>query len=300
MRDQRRADEARTGSAHRDAADGDDRQRRAQLPRRRFGVDRNKVGNNAADSEAGEEAQPEQLRQVGRIGRRKSQDAEQHVGDDQRRLTAIAVADEPHQLRTEQDADIACGQNRTKRMPRYAPGLHKMRCGKRDGADIIAVDDPDQDRPQQHLDLKRAETALVQNTRHMNFRLDGHFLSHMEVVAALVGSGWARRAQGRGLASQRKATFRRTSLLQGAALRGCSLGEVKRLGCDTDRQDRDFARNATGVAAYSAAATRGRPLRRGSAFVVSARFRMLAYIRRRQRLTIVSSSARIPEIAAAS
>jgi len=37
----------------------------------------------------------------------------------------------------------------------------QMRRGKRDGADIIAVDQRDQHRPDQHLDLERAQPAFV-------------------------------------------------------------------------------------------------------------------------------------------
>ena len=56
-----------------------------------------------------------------------------------------------------------------------------------DGADVIAVNDPYQDRPQQHLDLESAEPALIQETRNLNFRLAGHLVPS-RIIAMLVDS----------------------------------------------------------------------------------------------------------------
>ena len=67
-----------------------------------------------------------------------------------------------------------------------------MRRGESDGADIVAVDDPDQDRPQQHLDLEGAEPALIQQTRNLNFRLAGHLVP-LPIIATLFGSNPASR-----------------------------------------------------------------------------------------------------------
>ena len=75
----RRGDEARNGAADRHAADRDDRQRGAQLARRGFGVDGDDVRDDAADAEARQQTQPEHLVEIGRIGRRKREDAEQQV-----------------------------------------------------------------------------------------------------------------------------------------------------------------------------------------------------------------------------
>ena len=60
-----------------------------------FGIDGDEVRNDAADAEAGDEAQPEQLGEIGRIGGDEGEDAEQQVGEDQRGLAAVAVADQP-------------------------------------------------------------------------------------------------------------------------------------------------------------------------------------------------------------
>ena len=169
MRNERRADEAGQRAAHRHAADGDDRQRRAQPARRRFGVDRNEVGNDAADAEAGEKPQPEQLRQIGRIGGRKRQHAEQKVGDDQRRLAAVAVADKAHELRAEQHADIAGGEHPFEVARRHMPVGDEMGRGKRNRADVVAVDDPDQNRPYEHPDLERTRAPARPTDAKLEF-----------------------------------------------------------------------------------------------------------------------------------
>ena len=49
-----------------------------------------------------------------------------------------------------------------------------MRRGKGNRTDVIAVDERDQDRPENQLDLKRANAVLVQKMRNLNFRLAGH------------------------------------------------------------------------------------------------------------------------------
>src|SRR5215831_5558594 len=46
--------------------------------------------------------------------------------------------------------------------------------GEGDGADVIAVDQRDQNRPEDQLDLERAEAVLVQKMRNLNFRLARH------------------------------------------------------------------------------------------------------------------------------
>ncbi len=46
--------------------------------------------------------------------------------------------------------------------------------GKGDGADVIAVDQRDQDRPEDQLDLELANAVLVQKMRNLNFRLARH------------------------------------------------------------------------------------------------------------------------------
>ena len=63
-RHQRGRDEARDGAAERHAADGEDRQRGAHLARRGFGIDGDRVGDDAADAEARQEPQPEHLREI--------------------------------------------------------------------------------------------------------------------------------------------------------------------------------------------------------------------------------------------
>src|ERR1044071_2482317 len=43
-----------------------------------------------------------------------------------------------------------------------------------DGADVVAVDEGDQNRPQDQLDLKCADAVLVEKMRNLNFRLARH------------------------------------------------------------------------------------------------------------------------------
>src|SRR5215472_10428168 len=54
------------------------------------------------------------------------------------------------------------------------PFADQVWSGKGDGADVIAVDQRDQDRPEDQLDLERTEAVLVQKMRNLNFRLARH------------------------------------------------------------------------------------------------------------------------------
>ena len=58
LRHQGRAGEAGQRAAERDHAGGDDRERGAQIARCGFRIDRDNIGNDAADAEAGDQAQP--------------------------------------------------------------------------------------------------------------------------------------------------------------------------------------------------------------------------------------------------
>jgi hypothetical protein len=170
--------EAGQRTAHRYRADGDDRERGTQIARRRFGIDRDHIGNDAADAESGDKPQPRQLREIDGIGRGEGEHAEQEIGRDQRGFSAVIVTDPAEDLRAEQDADIAGGQDEAKLFRRHVPFLDQARRGKGDGADVIAVDQRDQDRPEDELDLKRTNAVLVQKMRNLNFRLAGHRFPH--------------------------------------------------------------------------------------------------------------------------
>src|SRR6516165_291085 len=124
------------------------------------------------------------------------------------------------------------------------PFPDQVRGGEGDGADVIAVDQRDQDRPEDQFDLERANAVFVQKMRNLNFRLAGHrFPPHFHV--------YVRR-------------------------RVASAGKVWHL----PRKD-----NRAGQAAYEDRA---------------ARFFMLPYMRRRQRLSTAISLADNPAIASAS
>ena len=174
MGHEKRADHAAERAAQRHAPHRDDRQRGAQIARRQLGADRHQIRNDAADAEAGDQPQPEELRQVGRISGDEGEDAEQKVGADQRRLAAVAVADPAENRGAEQDADIAGAQHRAERAARDAPGGDEVRRGKRDGGDVVAIDQRQQDRPEQQSDLECAQSALVEQPRNLDFRRARH------------------------------------------------------------------------------------------------------------------------------
>ena len=174
LRHQRRGGEAGQRAAERHQADGDDRQRGAQIARRRFGVDGDEVRDDAADAEPGDEAQRGQFGEIGRIGGDEGEDAEQEVGEDQRGLAAVAVADPAKDLRAEQHADIAGAEHEAELLGRDVPFLDQARRRKGDGADIVAVDHGEQHGPDDELDLERAQPVLVQEMRDLNFRRVGH------------------------------------------------------------------------------------------------------------------------------
>ena len=93
--------------------DTDQRERRAVFARRGFGIDRDNVRNDAADAEAGKQAQPEQLLKVGRVGGGEGKYAKQQVRGDQRDFAAVAVADPSEQSGAEKNSDQACAEDRT-------------------------------------------------------------------------------------------------------------------------------------------------------------------------------------------
>ena len=124
--------------------------------------------------EPGDKAQQRHFGEIGRIGGPEGEHAEQQVGGDQRGLAAIAVADPAENLRTEQHADIAGAEHQAERLRRHVPLRDQVRRGKGDGADVVAVDHRHQDRPDDQLDLERADPVLVQKMRNLNFRFAGH------------------------------------------------------------------------------------------------------------------------------
>ena len=153
-RHQHGGDEAGNGAAERHAADREDGQSRAHLPRRGFGVDGNRVGDHAADTDAGEEPQPEHLREVGREGGGQGEHAEDDVRPDQRRLAAEAVADPAEESRSEENADEAGAEDRPERAWLQSPLFDKARRGESDRRDVVAVDQHHEKRPSEQLDLE--------------------------------------------------------------------------------------------------------------------------------------------------
>ena len=97
LRHERGGHETRNGAAERYTSNRDNRKRGAQFARRGFGIDGDDIGNNAADAKARQQAQPEHLVEIGRIGRGQREDAKQQVRPNQRRLAAVAVADPAEQ-----------------------------------------------------------------------------------------------------------------------------------------------------------------------------------------------------------
>ena len=112
VRYERGGNKPRNGPADRDAAHRDDRQSGAQVPRRRLGIDGNDVGNDAADADPGQQAQPEHLLEIGGIGRGKREDAKPQVRADEGGLAAIAVADPSENGRPREYAKEARAEHR--------------------------------------------------------------------------------------------------------------------------------------------------------------------------------------------
>ncbi len=173
-RDKGGAGEPGQRPAKRHHARRDNGKRSASVARRRLGIDRDDVGNDAANAETGDEAQFRQFGEIGRVGGNEGKDAEQEVGGDQRGLAAVAITDPAEDLRAEQHAEIAGAQHEAKVFRRDMPFLDQAGHGERDGADVISVDEGNQDRPEDQLDLERADAVLIQKMRNLNFLLAGH------------------------------------------------------------------------------------------------------------------------------
>ncbi len=164
LRDEDGGDEARDGAANRNAADRDEGQGSAQVVRRRFDVDRDHVGDDSADADAGEQAQPEHLVEIRRIGGDQGEQAEQQVGAGQRYLAAGPVADPAEHARADEDSDEAGAEHRAERMRRDVPFADEVRCREGDRADVVAVDEDDEERPDEQADMERAQPAFVEQT----------------------------------------------------------------------------------------------------------------------------------------
>src|SRR6185312_4523247 len=93
---------------------------------------------------------------------------------DQRRLASVAISDPAKQGGAKQDADQARTEHRTERTGRDAPVFDQVRGCKRDSADVVAVDQYDEERPDQELDVKRTQPAFVELTRDLYHRLLSH------------------------------------------------------------------------------------------------------------------------------
>ena len=153
-----------------------------------FGIDGDEVGNDAADTEPGEKPQPGQLRQIGGIGGRVSERAEQDVRQNECGLAAVTVADPAENLRAEQHADIARAQDEAECLRLNVPFGDQMRRRKGDGADIVAVDHRQEHGPDDQLDLERAEPVFVQKLRNLNLCLAGHRSPRRFLLWRLVAS----------------------------------------------------------------------------------------------------------------
>ena len=195
MRHEGRGDKARNGSPDWHAAHRDNRQGGAQVPRRRLRVDGDHVGNDAADADTRKETQPEHLLEAGGVGGGEGERAEQQVRADQRGLAPITVAHPSEQARTDQDAEQACAEHRAQRRGCHAPVLDQIRRGERDRSDVVAVDQNDEKRPDDQVDLKRAQPALIEQARNLDFRSVRHcFPAKSHSVACLAFMKFMRRA----------------------------------------------------------------------------------------------------------
>jgi hypothetical protein len=174
LRHENRRHKSRNGAAERHAADAYNRQRGAQLARRGLGIDGDDIGNDTADAQPREQPQPEHLIEVGRIGGGQCEYAEQQIRADQRRFAAIAVAHPAKECRTKENADEAGAEDRTERAWFQGPFFSKARRGEGDGGNIVAVDEDDEERPDEQLDLERAQAALVEQPRYLNDWLIRH------------------------------------------------------------------------------------------------------------------------------
>src|SRR5436190_24136831 len=56
------------------------------------------------------------------------------------------------------------------------PIAHQVRRGERDGGDVVAVEERNEDRPDDQLDVKAADASLVKQTRDVDYRGLSHRL----------------------------------------------------------------------------------------------------------------------------
>src|SRR5204863_1327000 len=87
-------------------------QRGAEAARRVFGVERDQVGEQAAEADAGDEAQVEKLPERSGPAGEQGERAEDQAGADDGDLAAVAVADVPEQGRADEDAEQARAEDR--------------------------------------------------------------------------------------------------------------------------------------------------------------------------------------------
>src|SRR5262249_40605327 len=134
------------------------------------------------DADPCQQPQPEHLLEIGGIGCRKREDAEPQVRADERGLAAIAITDPSENGRAGEYAKEARAQHRPERAAFEPPGLHEVGRGERNRRDVVSVDENNEQRPDQELDLKRAEPALVEQTRDLHLLTGRHSILPRDVL----------------------------------------------------------------------------------------------------------------------
>ncbi|MCY1420410.1 hypothetical protein D9M71_360270 [compost metagenome] len=132
-----------------------------------FGQQRGGIGHACAQAQAGQKAQHQQLVDVGAVGRRQAEGAEQHNRPHQYHLAPETVGQRPGTQRTEDHADQGGTHHRPQAGPVNAPFLGQGRGDKAHGGGIEAVEEDNQEAQDYHPPLVARQRLAIDKGLHI-------------------------------------------------------------------------------------------------------------------------------------
>ncbi len=158
---QRGADDAGNGAAQRNPHRHHHQHGGAQALRRELGIERDHVGEHAAEPEPAEKAQPQQLLDVGGPGAGERGEPDEDQARHDREAAAEAVAEVAEERRADEKADQARTEHRAECGPADAPFLDQRRTRDAGVQQVEAVGHHRQQAPEGQPEMERPQPGRV-------------------------------------------------------------------------------------------------------------------------------------------
>ncbi len=162
------ADKTRNAAAEGHAREHQDEERRAHAPRRELGDQRGRDRQHAGDADAGDEAQPDQLRQILRQNRGPGEYAEEQQAADDRAAASIVVRDPAEKRRAEKAGEEPRAEESAKRNRTNMPFTDQSWCSDCCRADVISVGHHHDEADNDQADMKSADLLRVDDARKID------------------------------------------------------------------------------------------------------------------------------------